>query len=76
MDQHGSAANDFALVRYEPDGSLDTSFGGDGIVTTDLSSYEDAVAVGIQDDGRIVVAGWTILHTDDYQVALARYLGQ
>jgi uncharacterized delta-60 repeat protein len=50
---------DVALLRYNTDGSLDTTFGGgDGIVTTDAglgSNYANAVA--IQAGGKIVVAG-------------------
>jgi uncharacterized delta-60 repeat protein len=64
---------DFALARYHANGSLDTSFGGDGKVTTGLLSSEDvAAAVAIQTDGRIVAAGRT-LNTGDYDFALARY---
>ncbi|MGI9113087.1 MAG: delta-60 repeat domain-containing protein [Gaiellaceae bacterium] len=51
---------DFALVRYNPDGSLDASFGGGGRVTTDFgSATDDAFDVAIQADGRIVAAGPT-----------------
>jgi len=47
-----------AVARYNADGSLDTSFGGDGRVTTDFTgTYDAARAVVIQADGRIVVAG-------------------
>jgi uncharacterized delta-60 repeat protein len=47
-----------AVARYNADGSLDTSFGGDGKVTTDFTgTYDAALAVVIQADGRIVVAG-------------------
>lgn len=47
-----------AVARYNPDGSLDTSFGGDGRVTTDFTgTYDAAYAVAIQTDARIVVAG-------------------
>lgn len=61
---------DFAVVRYNPDGTLDHSLGGDGIVTTDLGTeFDDATAVAIQPDGKIVIAGDT-----DHNVALARYL--
>jgi uncharacterized delta-60 repeat protein len=64
-------ADDFALVRYNRDGSLDTSFDGDGKVTTDFgSAFEAAAAVAIQPDGRIVAAGFTQVG-DDF--ALARY---
>ena len=54
----GESGGDFALARYNPDGSLDTSFSGDGIVTTDFAGWGDvAYAVALQDDGRIVAAG-------------------
>ncbi len=49
---------DFAVVRYNPDGSLDTSFGGTGIVVTPVgNSHDQAYSVAIQADGKIVVAG-------------------
>ena len=49
---------DFAVVRYNTDGSLDSSFGGTGIVITQLTSnYDGAFAVAIQADGKIIVAG-------------------
>src|SRR6266545_1086163 len=48
----------FAVVRYQPDGTLDATFGGDGRVTTDFTRGEDgANAVAIQADGKIVAAG-------------------
>jgi uncharacterized delta-60 repeat protein len=37
---------DFALVRYDPDGSLDASFGNRGKVTTDFGAYEIAYGIG------------------------------
>lgn len=52
----GTNGRDFALVRYHPDGSLDTGFGAGGIVTTDVD-YEQAFAVAVQSDGKIVAAG-------------------
>jgi uncharacterized delta-60 repeat protein len=49
---------DFAVVRYNTDGSLDSSFGSNGRVVTHLSdNYDGAMAVAIQPDGKIVVAG-------------------
>ncbi|WP_284186858.1 cadherin domain-containing protein, partial [Zoogloea oryzae] len=66
---------DFLLMRYNVDGTLDTSFGGgDGMVTTAIGSGDDeAHAVALQSDGRILVAGFTQngLHRD---FALVRYL--
>ena len=50
-----------ALVRYDPDGQLDVTFGGGtGIVTTNINNIDDqARAVAIQSDDKIVVAGWS-----------------
>ena len=63
---------DFALARYNGDGSLDPSFGENGWISTDLGSEEDLVsAVLLQPDGKIVLAGSS--HLD---FALARYLPQ
>ena len=48
----------FALARYLPTGALDPSFGGDGVVTTNLTPVEDiAYDVFLQPDGRIVAVG-------------------
>ena len=53
-----SAGNvDFALVRYNSDGSLDVPFGADGRIKTDFGAADFAYSVAIQTDGRIVVAG-------------------
>ena len=66
-------SSDFAIVRYNADGSLDTSFDTDGKVTTDLFGNGDgARGVAIQDDGRIVVAGSTVTSTA-YDFGVARY---
>ena len=48
----------FRLVRYNQDGSLDTTFGMQGNITTDFSERADiASAVAIQSDGKIIAAG-------------------
>jgi uncharacterized delta-60 repeat protein len=46
----------FALTRYHPDGSLDPTFGGDGMVVTDFGTASD---VAIDSHGRIVAVGYT-----------------
>jgi len=69
------ANEDFALVRYNPDGTLDLSFSGDGKLTTAVGSAEDYInGVAIQPDGKIVVAGYSWSGTND-DFALARYEG-
>src|SRR5262245_22188304 len=53
-----SGGTDIAVVRYDTDGSLDTSFGGgDGIVVTDVNGDDAAYSVAIQTDQKIVVGG-------------------
>lgn len=70
MDLTGS---DFALARYNSNGSLDTSFHYDGKVTTDFNSiYDNGYAIALQQDGKIVVAGYTMIEMS-YLYALARY---
>lgn len=51
---------DFCLARYNPDGSLDTLFSEDGIVSTDtdpINTLEGVHDVALQSDGKIVAAG-------------------
>jgi uncharacterized delta-60 repeat protein len=49
---------DFAVARYLPDGSLDPSFDGDGLVTVNVHNSEQGHEVLLQPDGRIVVVGF------------------
>jgi uncharacterized delta-60 repeat protein len=64
------------IVRYNPDGSLDTSFGSDGIVTTVFPHGSYAFAVALQPDGKIVAAGFQATSTQaSVQFAVARYVG-
>jgi uncharacterized delta-60 repeat protein len=52
-----TAGTDFLVARYNPDGTLDTSFDGDGIATVDLGSIETATGLAIQSDGKVVIVG-------------------
>ena len=62
----------FALARYNPDGTLDTTFSGNGQVTTRVAARAKGSAVAIEPDGKIVVAGraWK---DHRFVFALARY---
>jgi len=63
----GSSGNsvtggDFALTRYNTDGSVDTSFGAAGKVITDFGgSIDQALALAVQNDQKIVAAGFTAI---------------
>ena len=63
--------SDFALVRYNPDGSVDTTFGHSGFVSTPFgTSVAFANTVLIQIDGKIIALG-----NSNNGTTLARYLG-
>ena len=71
---------EFAVVRYNSNGSLDTSFNGNGIVLTNISdtynnqpinSQDDAAEVLIQPDGKIIAVGNTGLPV--FGLAVVRY---
>ncbi len=65
---HGGAG--FALARYNTDGSLDSSFDGDGKQTTEFAGGA-AAAVALQGDGKIVAVGRAV--GDGMDFALSRY---
>jgi uncharacterized delta-60 repeat protein len=69
------ATTNFALARLNTDGSLDTTFGTGGRVTTDISFSDRAFGVVMQPDGKIVAAGlandWSGGGKQDF--ALVRY---
>ena len=65
-------AGNFALARYNSDGSLDTTFDGDGFVTTAIDSGFKDKALAIQSDGKIVAVGVELVGADQ-NFALIRY---
>ena len=70
---HNGSNQDFALARYTRSGALDTSFGTGGKVTTAIGSgHDQAYAVAVQADGKILVAGYSHNGTDN-DFALVRY---
>jgi uncharacterized delta-60 repeat protein len=50
---------DVLVARVNPDGSLDTSFGGDGFATIDFGGIDIAYGLTIAPDGKLVVVGAT-----------------
>src|SRR4029453_11593807 len=70
----GGGAAHFAPPRYNLNGTLDTTFSGDGTETTDFSGSDTARGVALQADGKIVAVG--ALDTSFLglpKTALARY---
>lgn len=52
-----TGAGDFSALRLNTNGSPDSTFNGNGFVTTDLGGYEVAYCIAIQGDGKIVLGG-------------------
>jgi uncharacterized delta-60 repeat protein len=70
----GGSVHDVRVARFDPQGALDSSFGGFGWVTTPVGSegQSGARAVAIAPDGKIVVAGYAndAFDTDGYEVEI------
>ena len=72
----GTTDLDYAIARYNPDGSSDGGFGNGGQVTTELGGSETAQGVALQPDCKIVVAGVVNpFNTPDSMFAVVRYDG-
>ncbi len=71
-----NSSSDAGVIRYNPNGTLDTSFGNGGTATFDLSGYFDsAEGLAIQPDGKIVIAGEE-RNGSKNSFGLLRFLGQ
>lgn len=75
----GTNGSGFRLARFGVDGSLDSTFGSGGTVSTNFPGDDTEVEeVALQADGRLVAVGWTG-HSGEFvdwhHVAVARYLG-
>lgn len=67
----GAGSRNVLVMRFNPDGSFDTSFDGDGMTETDLGGEETATCMAFHPDGKIVIAGyWFSL---DQDVLVLRY---
>src|SRR5262249_11105924 len=72
---NGTTNYDYALARFNPDGTPDTAFGWSGVVVTPLPTYDVARSVAIQPDGKIVVAGseGDVVGDTDHHLMVMRY---
>lgn len=69
---NGASTENFALAKYNKNGSPDSSFGTAGKATTDFGFYDYGYSVAIQSDRKIVVAGYSDNGTNS-DFAIARY---
>lgn len=63
----------FALVRYQSNGLLDSNFGSLGIVTTSIGSNSKAYSIALQSDGKILLSGDSKIDSTIFHLSLARY---
>jgi uncharacterized delta-60 repeat protein len=69
----GSSNTDFGVARYHFNGQIDKTFGTNGLTLTSIGGCEDiAMAIVIQNDGKVVVAGSTF-NGDNFDFTLVRY---
>gem|GEM_PF-6289559 len=68
-----SGDGDFVVVRYKSNGTLDTAFDGDGVVTTGFGTFDAAYDALVQPDGKILAVGFTAEGSGGADLALARY---
>lgn len=70
-----NASWNFAMIRYNSDGSLDQNFGNKGIVITDVDNvYNTSHSIAIQEDGKYVVTGYRYFRERlDTDILLVRY---
>ncbi|MFN0278168.1 MAG: Calx-beta domain-containing protein [Pyrinomonadaceae bacterium] len=75
-DDLNQGQTDFVVVRYNSNGTLDTSFNGTGIVRTAVNSgsqnFTYSRSLSIQSDGKIVVVGSALINSN-YTFAVVRY---
>ena len=70
--KYNGSMHNFALIRYNTAGTLDSSFGINGIVITAINNADDINAVILQKDEKIIVAG-SSYNGSIHAFALARY---
>jgi uncharacterized delta-60 repeat protein len=70
----GNHGVDFAIARYNSDGSADSSFGQDGQVSTDFFGFDDIIyGVAVQADGGIIATGYSSIAPQVAYMTTARY---
>jgi uncharacterized delta-60 repeat protein len=65
---YSGTSSDFLLVRYNSNGSFDTTFGDAGKIISDLGGSDSALGMALQSDGKILAVG-----AKDGDAVLARY---
>lgn len=69
----GAFTTSLIVVRYQSNGTLDTTFGTNGVVRTDFEANNTGNKILIQPDGKIVVVGYNKQSDTAYQQLIVRY---
>ncbi|HEX8248362.1 MAG TPA: FG-GAP-like repeat-containing protein [Pyrinomonadaceae bacterium] len=73
----GFGSNSFIILRYNADGTLDTTFGNGGKTLTQIQDGSSAMDAAFQPDGKIVLAGNSRDNANNTSnIALARYTAE
>ena len=74
-DESYPTMRDFTIARYMPDGSLDSTFGNDGVVVTLGGRSDQVTDLEVLPDGRLILAGDARGYDPyDAEFRIARYL--
>lgn len=69
----GTSGDDFVVLRFNADGTPDSTFSFDGKVTIDFDGgYDGCNGLALQPDGKIIAIGYTVSQGADYDFAIAR----
>ena len=70
---NGGTGNDFSVVRLNADGSVDSSFSGDGKAVIDVGGNSDqATSMVVQSDGKVVLGGYSTNSGGNYDFSVVR----
>lgn len=69
----GGNIADFVVIRYLINGIIDSSFGVNGVVITDIKNIDEGISLAIQFDGKILLSGFSSNDNSDYDCTLVRY---
>ena len=65
----------FELMKFDGNGIIVNSFGQQGMVQTEFNHYDRCNGLALQNDGKLVAAGYTDYNYGDQMFAVARYIG-
>ena len=68
-----ASASGFSVIRFKSNGTIDKSFGLNGVASTSFEGVNDCYLLALQSDGKIILAGYSIDNIDIFWISLARF---